>query len=234
MKAVAYYRTSSIQNVDGDSQTRQREAVQKYAENAGYEIVAEFYDGGVSGADPIFERPAFGEMLSYLRNCEDCTAILMENASRLSRDLIVQELGHAQMREEGINLIPVDAPEHFQKSDSTSDLIRQILGSVSQFEKAQVVSKLKGARQRKKEATGKGEGRLSVIQIHGEGLYTLAKKLYRKPRKGQRLSYRAVGVQLSESGYTTKKGTPFMPAQVRQLLLEGPRMVREAKAVQEY
>jgi hypothetical protein len=40
-------------------------------------------------------------------------------------------------------------------------MIRQILGSVSQFEKAMLVAKLKGARDRKKAVTGKCGGRKS-------------------------------------------------------------------------
>ena len=36
-------------------------------------------------------------------------------------------------------------------------MVRQILGAVSQFEKAMLVAKLKGARERKRAATGKRE-----------------------------------------------------------------------------
>ena len=57
-KAVAYLRTSSRTNVgaDKDSDKRQRAAIEAYAKAAGYEIVEEFYDAAVSGADPV-ERP---------------------------------------------------------------------------------------------------------------------------------------------------------------------------------
>ena len=67
-KAVAYLRTSSAANVgpDKDSDKRQRAAIQAYAKGAGYEIVAEFYDAAVSGADPVGERPGFAAMLEAL------------------------------------------------------------------------------------------------------------------------------------------------------------------------
>ena len=57
-KAVAYFRTSSATNVgpDKDSLNRQRAAVVTFAKSAGYEIVEEFYDAAVSGADAIDER----------------------------------------------------------------------------------------------------------------------------------------------------------------------------------
>ncbi|NEI37957.1 hypothetical protein GR204_29035 [Rhizobium leguminosarum] len=52
-KAVAYLRTSSAANVgaDRDSDKRQRAACNAFARRAGYEIVDEFYDAAVSGAD---------------------------------------------------------------------------------------------------------------------------------------------------------------------------------------
>jgi hypothetical protein len=56
-QAVAYLRTSSAANVgaDKDSERRQREAIQSFAKRAGYEIVDEFYDAAVSGADAIID-----------------------------------------------------------------------------------------------------------------------------------------------------------------------------------
>src|SRR3954452_22856580 len=57
--AVAYYRTSSAANVgaDKDSVQRQRDAVTTSAKGHGLEIVREFRDAAVSGADPIDRRP---------------------------------------------------------------------------------------------------------------------------------------------------------------------------------
>jgi DNA invertase Pin-like site-specific DNA recombinase len=59
VKAVAYFRTSSTTNVgaDKDSEKRQREAVMSYARSSGHEVVGEFYDAAVSGADPVDARP---------------------------------------------------------------------------------------------------------------------------------------------------------------------------------
>jgi len=64
VEAVAYLRTSSATNVgpDKDSDKRQRDAIRAYAQRAGYELVAEFYDAAVSGADPIEGRPGSGEL----------------------------------------------------------------------------------------------------------------------------------------------------------------------------
>ena len=48
--AVAYLRTSSATNADGDSQVRQRAAIAAFSKTAGFELVDEFADLAVSGA----------------------------------------------------------------------------------------------------------------------------------------------------------------------------------------
>jgi DNA invertase Pin-like site-specific DNA recombinase len=64
--AVAYLRTSSAANVGGDSDKRQRAAIEAYAKRAGFTLVGEYYDEAVSGADRVDERPGFREMLQRL------------------------------------------------------------------------------------------------------------------------------------------------------------------------
>ena len=45
---------------------RQQEALKAFAKGAGYELVDEFYDPAVSGADAIDERPGFAAMLKRI------------------------------------------------------------------------------------------------------------------------------------------------------------------------
>ena len=86
-KAVAYYRTSSAANVGGDSEKRQRAAVEAYAKAAGYEIVETFYDAAVSGADPVHERPGFAAMRARIEG-NGVRAVLVETTSRFARDIL--------------------------------------------------------------------------------------------------------------------------------------------------
>jgi predicted NAD-dependent protein-ADP-ribosyltransferase YbiA (DUF1768 family) len=50
----------------------------------------------------------------------------------------------------------------------TAVLVRQVLGAMAQFEKAALVAKLKAARDRKRVAAGKCEGRKSWAEINPE------------------------------------------------------------------
>lgn len=58
-----------------------------------------------------------------------------------------------------MTLIPATAPDFFIADTPTAVLVRQVLGAIAQFDKASTVAKLKAARERKRLASGKCEGR---------------------------------------------------------------------------
>ncbi|TPM27260.1 recombinase family protein [Mesorhizobium sp. B2-2-2] len=220
-KVVAYLRTSSAANVgaDKDSETRQREAVGAYARSAGLEIVETYYDAAVSGADPITARPGFSAMLERLLS-NGVRAILVETASRFARDLIVQETGYEMLKARGIDLIAVDSPESFVADTPTANLIRQVLGAVAEFEKAMLVEKLRGARERKRMATGrKVGGRKNYAEIDGgPEMIALAKKLHRYPVNGRRRTLADIAEALESEGFVSSTGTRYTPTAVSRML----------------
>lgn len=218
IKAVAYFRTSSLTNVgEGkDSDKRQREAVTAFAASAGYEIVAEYSDEGVKGSDAVDTRPGFASMLERLLS-NGVRTIIVENASRFSRDLITQETGFAFLKAQGIALIAADSPDAFLDDTPTAVLIRQVLGAVAQFEKAALVSKLKGARDRKRAATGKCGGRKSY-QERDADMVAMAKKLHRYPVNGRRRTLREVADELAAQGFMSATGTPFTASAVSRMI----------------
>jgi DNA invertase Pin-like site-specific DNA recombinase len=101
----------------------------------------------VKGTDAVNVRPGFAEMIAYM-NSNGARTILVECASRFARDLIVQETGYQFLNQQGLTLIAVGDPDAFTSDTPTAVMIRQILGAVSQFEKASLVAKLAGARMR--------------------------------------------------------------------------------------
>src|SRR4051812_39868182 len=197
--AVAYFRTSSAANVgaDKDSERRQREAVEAYARASRLTVVKEFYDAAVSGADPVDARPGFVALLEHC-SLQGVGVILVENASRFARDLAVQLTGHALLRTRGIELIPVGAPSYFTDPTPTAELVRQILGAVSQFEKASLVAKLKGARDRARVERGRCEGRKAVPAT----VIAEARRLARRnPKTGQKRSLRQIAAEPAALGH---------------------------------
>lgn len=217
-QAVAYLRTSSAANVNGDSSHRQREAIQQYAKFASLDVVQEFYDAAVSGADPIDQREGFTNLLAWAVE-NSVTIIIVENASRFARDLVVQETGHQLLQRQGFTLVAADDPDAFTGDTPTAKMVRQILGAVSEFEKANLVAKLKGARDRASKAAGKRiEGRKGYDDMNPT-LVREAKRLARKsPKTGKARSLREISMELASMGYITTNGNPFSPSQVQRLI----------------
>jgi DNA invertase Pin-like site-specific DNA recombinase len=81
---------------------------------------------------------------------------------------MVQEVGHAKLRERGIDLIAADNPSSFLDDTPTAKLVRQVHGAISEFDKAMTVAKLRGARERKRRDVGKCEGRKSWAELKPE------------------------------------------------------------------
>jgi len=220
-KAVAYLRTSSATNVgeDKDSRKRQMAAITAYAKRAAYEIVLPPYsDDAVSGSDPIDTRPGFRKLLAFMAENADVRVILVENASRFARDLAVQLTGHSLLKERGIELIPVDAPNHFTDDTPTATMVRQILGAVSEFEKASIVLKLRVARDRKRATGAKVEGRRSHAEANPNAV-AMARKLHRKDRTtGKRMSYRDISAAMAAQGHLAASGKPYGPSAIQSML----------------
>lgn len=212
--AVAYYRTSSATNVgtDKDSLERQKAAVESCARALGYVLVGEFYDAAVSGADAVDTRAGFREMMArMLSNC--ARTIVVENASRFARDLIVQETGYQALKAKGIELIAADSPESFVSDTPTAVLIRQILGAVAQFEKTMLVEKLRGARDRKSAKLGR--------RIEGNPAWKAAPERAVKIARAaheRKLPLRAIAVELAAKGFLSPSGRQYGPQSVKRML----------------
>ena len=87
------------------------------------------------------------------------------------------------LKARGIDLIAANSPTSFLDDTPTARLIRQVLGAISEFEKAMLVVKLKGARDRKRRTGVKVEGRKSIGEERPETV-ELARRLARAGRGG--------------------------------------------------
>ena len=181
-----------------------------------FEIVDEYYDEAVSGADTSTQGPASGRCWSGC--CNGVRTIVVETANRFARDLMVQEVGFAMLKERGITLIAADSPDAFLDDTPTSRLIRQVLGSVSEFEKAMLVSKLRGARERKRANGHKVEGRKSHAEARPE-VVALAKTLRQRLHRGYAMSFRDISAELFALGHASKSGKAFTASSVRKMLV---------------
>jgi DNA invertase Pin-like site-specific DNA recombinase len=225
--AVAYYRTSSATNVgdDKDSLVRQQRAVAHYARANRLAITAEFYDAAVKGTDAIEDRPGFAEMLAKIEG-NGVRTVIVEDPSRFARSVLAQELGVLVMKARGVRVLTASGEDLTETDDPARVMIRQVGAAFAQFEKARLVQKLRAARERRKAAHGRCEGRKPVP----EETVAEARKLARRSRKtGRRLSLRAISAALAERGHTVvaevdgkrvPTGRPYGPESVKRMLAD--------------
>ena len=173
-KAHAYLRVSGKGQVEGDGFTRQLKAIREYAAAHDIRIVNVYREEGVSGTKESADRPAWSELMTALHS-NGVRVVIIERLDRLARDLMVQETIIADLRKYGFELVSVAEPD-LMANDPTRILVRQMMGAVAQYEKSQIVLKLRGARMRKRAKEGRCEGRKPYGFYEGEAVATGARE----------------------------------------------------------
>ena len=113
MRAALYARVSTeLQEKEATIQS-QLEALRKYAQDKGYEVVAEYCDEGYSGATLV--RPGLDRLRDILGQ-GDFELLLVHSPDRLARKalyqgILLEELQKAGVRVEFLNFQMDDTPE---------------------------------------------------------------------------------------------------------------------------
>jgi DNA invertase Pin-like site-specific DNA recombinase len=106
-------------------------------------------DGSASGNDPIDTRPCFTALLDRIEE-NGVRTVLIEDASRFARDLIVQELGVVLMIQRGVRVLTASGEDLTETDDPARVMMRQVAAACAQYEKERLVRKLRAARERKR------------------------------------------------------------------------------------
>jgi DNA invertase Pin-like site-specific DNA recombinase len=211
-KAHAYLRVSGKGQVEGDGFTRQLKAIREYAAAHDIKIVTVYREKGVSGTKESADRPAWSDLMTALHS-NGVRMVVIERLDRLARDLMVQETIVADLRKNGFELVSVAEPD-LMANDPTRILVRQMMGAVAQYEKSQIVLKLRGARVRKRAKEGRCEGRKPYGYYDGEAA-TLERL---KALRAEGLGFDRIAARLNEEGVATRTGRPWHGVVVNRIL----------------
>ena len=177
----------------------------------------------MSGEDPIEIRPGFSALLDRIEG-NGVRTVLVEDASRFARQLIIQEAGIIALIERGVRVLTASGEDLTATEDPFKVAMRQIAGVFAQLEKARLVGKLKAARDRKRATGLKVEGRKSYAEIvardHNGRMVALPRKLRRKSPKGGRRSLREISDELQKAGFFSHSGKPFAATAIARMLGE--------------
>jgi len=217
-QAVSYLRVSGKGQVDGDGFDRQRDAIAQFATAAGYVLLEEYRDEGVSGTKELADRPGLAAILDRVEN-NGVKVVIVERADRLARDLMVSEVILQQFRDAGATVLTAEGTDLTNDDDPTKALIRQVLAAVAQFDKSVTVLKLRAARARLRRKGHRVEGRKPYGHHKNEKkVLERMRELRRKPAKGARLSYAAIADRLNAEGFSTRYGRSWTRAGVFTVL----------------
>lgn len=210
--AFGYLRVSGLGQVERDGFPRQRAVIEAFAKAHDIRIVRWFQEEGVCGETAGEDRPAWSAMLDALET-NGTKTIIIERLDRLARKLMIQEALLESLKKNGFEIISATEPD-LGAEDETRTLIRQVLGAVAQYEKARIVTKLRAARERKRNTTGRCEGRKVYGAKPGEDaiirrITTLA---------AQDRNYTRIARTLNAEGARSRMGKMFYPMTVRNIL----------------
>ena len=234
MKLVAYLRVSTdTQAEKGLGLDVQRAEIKAWAKANGHRVVSWHADEGQSGSNGLDSRVALADALDALREGR-ARGIVCYRLDRLARDLLIQESLLADIRRAGAQAFTTSAGEQDYLADDPNDpsrkLIRQILGSVAEYERALIVLRLKSGRRRKHEQGGFAYG------APGYGYKADDKALAPDEREQAALarirelrdggaSIRQIIQALDAEGITSKRGNAWNPGTLSRIIA---RMDREA------
>jgi DNA invertase Pin-like site-specific DNA recombinase len=211
-KAHAYLRVSGKGQIEGDGFPRQLKAIREYAATHDVQIVKVFREEGVSGTTDSADRPAWSELMTVLHS-NGVRTIVIERLDRLARDLMVQETIIADLQKNGFDLVSVAEPD-LMATDPTRILVRQMMGAVAQYEKSQIVLKLRGARLRKRAKEGRCEGRKPYGFYDGEAEVIARLKALRASGMG----FDRIAAQVNAEGLKTRTAKRWHGVVINRIL----------------
>jgi len=206
MRVFAYLRVSTKEQLDGGGFERQLDTVKTLCASKEWTITRVFRDQQ-SGGTEFDDRSGLHEILTLAGegNVLGIDTVIVENASRVARDLMVQEIFLSECRKRGIKVYAADCGEELVMADADPSrvLIRQILGAVSQYEKSMIVLKLQAGRRKKARETGKPCG---GPKPYGQTASEQAVIDFIMDAHNRGKSIGAISRQLREEGFPTPSG----------------------------
>jgi DNA invertase Pin-like site-specific DNA recombinase len=148
VKVVVYVRVSTGKQVEeGLGLVDQEHTCRAWARQHGHQVLAVFRDEGVSGTKELEHRLGLAEALAAVKDGR-AGAIVVYRLDRLARDLVLQEQLLAEVWRSGelFSTAGGEAKLHDDPEDPSRRLIRQVLGAVSEYERAMIALRLRRGR----------------------------------------------------------------------------------------
>jgi DNA invertase Pin-like site-specific DNA recombinase len=225
-RAVAYLRVSTARQAEGLGLEVQEAAIRLWARRHKVRISLVVRDEGRSGAADVIDRPGLAEALGHVE-AGRAQAVVVARLDRIARDAILQEWIRAELVNRGAQLRSADEVEDVhlvaEPDNPTATLVRQILGAVSQYERAMIRLRMEAGKARKRDAGGyiggqprygyRADGHDLVPNLEEQRQIS---RMRRWRREGK--SLRDIADRLNDEGVPPARGDRWHPMTVGRVL----------------
>jgi DNA invertase Pin-like site-specific DNA recombinase len=221
MRIVSYTRVSTDKQAEhGLGLNIQRDAIRAWAKAGGHKVVASLSDSGISGSNGLDTRLGLAEAFRLLE-AGKADAVVVYRLDRLARKLANQLVWIEQLEAKGKQVISVTEPDVGQ--DEMRTLVRQVLGAISEYERATIVRRMQGGRAAKAADGGYAYGspafghRAVDGQLVADDREAAIAAEIREMRAAGK-SLRQIADHLNTEGHAPKRGGVWHPVTVSRVL----------------
>jgi DNA invertase Pin-like site-specific DNA recombinase len=221
-RVIGYLRVSTAEQVDGFGLDVQESAIRAYSRSHNVRLVDVLSDHGQSGSNGLDARLGLAEALARIE-AGDAEALVVYRFDRLARDLILQETLIVRLEAVGASVLSVSEPA-MDGDDATRTMVRQMLGVISEYERAVIRGRMMAGKAAKVAKGGYGGGRPAYGQRAAQGALvpnqdeSAVIDMVVAMRKDD-ASYREIARALADAGLKTRGGGEWNPNQVRRIAL---------------
>jgi len=225
MRALGYVRVSTENQIGPDSfgLETQRDAIMKYCDSNGLELIEIYEDPAFSGSLQPLERPGLHALLEALK-AGDIKEVIVTRLDRLARDTMLSLWLMKEIKKLGADLVSIAEPGRWE--DPTQKLLLTMVAAFAEFEKSLITSRLSGGRKTKARQGGYAGGKAPIGYRSERGDKALildkekagtVKRVFELRNMRPDASLKKLADTLNAEGHTTKEGKPFYPMQVKRI-----------------
>ena len=217
--AVGYIRVSTDEQNLGPG--AQREALARWCEANGTELVDVFEDHGVSGGAEIDKRPGLLAALDALKDT-GAGMLVAAKRDRLARDVVVAAMVERLAEREGTRVVTADGVGDGQSPEA--GLLRGIVDVFAQYERALIRSRTKTALAHKKANRERTGGIPYGWKLDRDGIHLVPEPNEQAiieaavTLRSEGMALRAIGERLQARGLLPRSGGRWHAKTVRSLL----------------
>jgi site-specific DNA recombinase len=221
-RVIGYVRVSSEIQVEKDNSVRNQVlSIKNYCESVGYELITIYKDEGISGLKN--NRDGLNTMMDEIRKSK-IDMVVVYSLSRLGRKLVDVIGWIDELEKFGVQFLSIK--ENFGSDGIVGKLMRNILGSINEFEVGLLGERIRDVKKFKKSKmevyTGKicfGWDRDDKKLIVNKLEMNVLEDINDLRENGWR--YNRISQKLNSSGILSKEGGRWFAGSVRSVYLNG-------------